>query len=610
MKLVLKFVTLTIIFFAIIASAQSKSTKIESPITQAKLIGDKLIRDTPFKYNLSIFKNNTLFNGLQQVSFDRTFNSDKPAVAYAYTTLNTPKATEIEIQLEHNDGLIIWLNSEIIYQSYGDKKINVVYDERNIELPQRCVLKLKAGKNSLLIKSETKGLEWKFLMQPPSSKGAIGQLEYPTIGLKKVPYITESVSQLTNWLVIGPFPNPEENGKRVGLKKVYPPEVEIEFGKMYSGIEQNITWTIPKIEILGSLINPLKWGTNYQWNYHNGGVAWAMQLLSENTKEKKYENYADNYSNFHLNGIPFVTHQVRTLNADSSANNQIINPKLLDFTLAPSLPLIYKLRTKSDFLNKNKYEDFINKMMHYARYEQIRMPGKSLYTRTTPEKYTTWVDDMFMGIPFLVQASEYAKDKDAKDFFINDAAKQVLEFKQEVWDPDAKLYMHAKYAQRDVKLPHWSRANGWAIWAISDVLMYLPKSHKNYNEILNQFQIHVKSLARYQNSRGFWPNLLDYSTSKDEVSGTAIFTMAIARGVRHGWLNKKIYEPIALKGWNALKSQIDPDGTVHNICMGTMCSEDPTYYLERPFFDDDTHGLFAVLFAALEVDKMTNKTTN
>jgi unsaturated rhamnogalacturonyl hydrolase len=238
------------------------------------------------------------------------------------------------------------------------------------------------------------------------------------------------------------------------------------------------------------------------------------------------------------------------------------------------------------------------------------MPGQSLYTRTTPEKFTTWVDDMFMGIPFLVQASQYAKDKESRDFFINDAAKQVLEFKKQVWDPDAKLYVHAKYAQRDVKLPHWSRANGWAIWAMSDVLMYLPKSHKSYNEILNQFQIHVESLARYQNVRGFWPNLLDYSTSKDEVSGTAIFTMAIARGVRHGWLNKKIYEPIALKGWNALKSQIDPDGTVHNICMGTMCSEDPTYYLERPFFDNDTHGLFAVLFAALEVDKMINKTKN
>lgn len=604
MKLLINFVLLQLLFFVSNLSAQLKSPKLESPIIQAKLIGDKLIRDTPFKYNLSLSKNNPLFNGVQQVNFERTFNVDKPAVAYAYTTLDAPKEMDIEIQLEHNDGIIMWLNNQIIYESYGDKKINIVYDERNIELPERCMLKLKEGKNTLLIKSETKGIEWKFLMQPPSSKGAIEKLEYPTIGLKNVPYITESISHLTNWLVIGPFPNPEEDGKRVGLKKVYPPELELEFGKMYSGIKQNVTWTIPKIEILGTLINPLKWGTNYQWNYHNGGVAWAMQLLSEKTNEKKYENYADNYNNFHLNGIPFVTHQVRTLNADSSANNQIINPKLLDFTLAPSLPLIYKLRTKTDFQNKNKYEDFIDKMMYYARYEQLRMPGQSLYTRTTPQKFTTWVDDMFMGIPFLVQASQYAKDKESRDFFINDAAKQVLEFKNQVWDYDAKLYMHAKYAQRDVKLPHWSRANGWAIWAMSDVLMYLPKSNKNYAEVLRQFQIHAESLARYQNTRGFWPNLLDYSNSKDEVSGTAIFTMAMARGVRYGWLNKEIYEPIVLKGWNAIKSQIDPDGTVHNICMGTMCSEDPNYYLERPFFDNDTHGLFAVLFAALEVDKL------
>ena len=38
--------------------------------------------------------------------------------------------------------------------------------------------------------------------------------------------------------------------------------------------------------------------------------------------------------------------------------------------------------------------------------------------------------------------------------------------------------MHANYTSRpDVKLPHWARANGWAIWAMSDVLMALPKNH-------------------------------------------------------------------------------------------------------------------------------------
>ena len=32
-----------------------------------------------------------------------------------------------------------------------------------------------------------------------------------------------------------------------------------------------------------------------------------------------------------------------------------------------------------------------------------------------------------------------------------------------------------------------------------------------------------------------------------------------------------------------------------------MCTEDEEYYVNRPFYDNDTHGLFAVLFAAVEL---------
>jgi hypothetical protein len=49
-------------------------------------------------------------------------------------------------------------------------------------------------------------------------------------------------------------------------------------------------------------------------------------------------------------------------------------------------------------------------MMCYARDGQVRLPGYGIFTRTTPVEYTTWVDDMFMGIPFLVQASQYCSD--------------------------------------------------------------------------------------------------------------------------------------------------------------------------------------------------------
>ena len=35
-----------------------------------------------------------------------------------------------------------------------------------------------------------------------------------------------------------------------------------------------------------------------------------------------------------------------------------------------------------------------------------------------------------------------------------------------------------------------------------------------------------------------------------------------------------------------------------------MCTEDVEYYVNRPFYDDDTHGSFAVIFAGIEVQRM------
>jgi len=80
--------------------------------------------------------------------------------------------------------------------------------------------------------------------------------------------------------------------------------------------------------------------------------------------------------------------------------------------------------------------------------------------------------------------------------------------------------------------------------------------------------------------------------------------MALARGLRKGWLSGEPYQAAAQKGWQALTTEIDADGTVHKICMGTMCSEDEEYYVKRPFYDNDTHGLFAVLFAGIEIHRL------
>lgn len=202
---------------------------------------------------------------------------------------------------------------------------------------------------------------------------------------------------------------------------------------------------------------------------------------------------------------------------------------------------------------------------------------------------------MFMGIPFLVQASLSNSCDDEGNAVMN-AARQVVEFNTQVWDEEAELYMHARYFGNKVKLPHWSRCNGWASWAMSEVLMHLPPSHQDYPSILAHFQRHCASLLRFQHENGLWPNVLDHPESALEVSGTAIFGIAMARGLMHGWLDDAVFRPAVLRGWKGLEGQIDADGTVHGICMGSMCTDDVNYYINRPFYDNDTHGLFAVLF--------------
>ena len=573
----------------------------KNPLRAAALIGDKLVRETPFAYRLEVAQPRGTFDRMHFVDFGRTFGLGRPAVGYAWTQLTSPQAMNLKVEIEHSDGCKVWLNGREVYALSGARKLNLRRDERSFEMSHEFEVSLKQGVNTLLIKSETRGAEWRVYLQPPSAKGAVvNDPVHPQIGLRGVPQVDEGVAKLTNWLVIGPFENQNED-----LDRVFPPENEFVFGRMYSGLDAPVTWTIPKIEILGNLIDPLPWGTNYNWNYHNGGTAWAMQLLAEATGERKYAEYANRFCDFHLGGVPFVEHQVKTLNAVESANHWIIETPLLDFTLAPSLPFIYRLRQEPAFAKRAMYADWIGRMLRYARDEQVRLPGIGIYTRTTPVKYTTWVDDMFMGIPFLVQAALYTNDEKSRRAFFDDAASQTLAFNSQVWDADAELYMHARYFGNSAKLPHWSRCNGWAIWAMSEVLLYLPTEHPQRPAILEHFCRHARSLARLQDAGGFWFNVLNRPDSPKEVSGTAIFVMAMARGVTHGWLEAAVYCPVVEQGWRALETQIEDDGTVHGICMGTMCTEDVEYYVQRPFYDNDTHGLFAVLFAGIEVARMS-----
>ena len=276
---------------------------------------------------------------------------------------------------------------------------------------------------------------------------------------------------------------------------------------------------------------------------------------------------------------------------------------MLDYTSAPLLPYAEVLLNTEPIKRKPEYMALFNEMQDYLDHVQTRTPEGN-FNRINPVKYTVWVDDMYMALPFLVQSSRLADNKEEKMKRLNEAAEMVFAFNKYVYHPEVRLYQHAQFTGEPAKLPFWSRGNGWALWAVTNILSELPKNHPLYKKMLKHYRDHVEGLIVWQDKSGLWHNVLDVPESYLETSGTAIFTLCMARGIMNGWLDSKKYVPIVEKGWAGIETMIDEQYQVHGITVGTNGTTDINYYLERPTALNDCHGLFPVIIAAIEVDKL------
>jgi len=580
-----------------------------SPLQAVELVANRIVDRVDFSFILKVNEANNKFNSLKHIDFGKEFGLGKAGVAYALTAISSETDQDMLVDISHNDGLKIWLNDSLIYHSAGQREVYLVRGERSLELDTTLRFPLRKGNNRLLLKSETRGKEWIVYLQPSGTLIEFRDASSIGFGLQGISDVDKSVYELSNWLIAGPFPHTLSGKSSSGLDVAYPPEKKIMFGNLYEYGDVKIAWTIPKTDIFADVkdAHPL-WGSYYNYNYHTGGVAWTMMHLSDFSGNTKYDNYAKKYCDFMIQTKPFVNYQVHNLHGSNSVNNLMIETPLLDFTLAPSLPFIYRLTRDKLFASRPEYETWGNGMIRYAIDEQSRSPEGN-FNRNTPEKYTTWTDDMFMGLPFLMLASEYTADPSLKQTLLNDAASQVLAFNEKVFNKQDKLYQHAQYSARQVKMPYWTRANGWGIWAVTEVLQGLPENNPYYRKILKHYREHVETLVKYQVAEsGFWNNVIDVPASGAETSGTAIITMAIARGINQGWIPREKYEAAVLNGWKALDTVISSEGEVAGICMGTMCSEDINYYLQRPILDNDSHGILGLIMAGIEVEKMLNDT--
>jgi len=334
-----------------------------------------------------------------------------------------------------------------------------------------------------------------------------------------------------------------------------------------------------------------------EWYYMNGVINIGMMQLAELSKESKYSDYSLRNFDFIFSNLEYFKKQ-----SDKKIDN---SPFLQHFRLAKlddCGAMSAALAEVNKIARKKEYQDYLEKAANYITTKQERL-ADGTFIRPEPRKMTLWADDLYMSVPFLSRMGKLTGE--AKYF--DDAIRQVKNFTKYLYDPSSELFYHCWYS--DVQLngvAHWGRCNGWVMLAQTELLNNLPASHPERKNLVKLLLKQIAGVSRYQDKTGLWHQLLDKPDSYLETSCSAMFVYSIARAVNEGWIDKS-YLSVALNGWKGLVTEIQTDGKVKDICIGTGIEDNIKFYYNRPTELNDLHGLGAVLLAGVEIRKAEKK---
>ncbi|MFB6343741.1 glycoside hydrolase family 105 protein [Saccharicrinis sp. FJH62] len=340
--------------------------------------------------------------------------------------------------------------------------------------------------------------------------------------------------------------------------------------------------------------------TRMGWSYDVALLGMAIDKLGN--IDPKYSKYMSDY----MDAMVEEDGTVKRYEMDKY-NIDLINP-------ARNLLILYERDSTPKY--KKALPQFIEQMENHPKTKTGGFWHKKRYP------WQIWLDGVYMGMPFLTQ---YAKDFDDPRWF-DVAAHEIILVHEKTVDPKTGLLYHAwdeshqqKWANPETgQSPHfWSRAMGWYMMAIVDVLDYLPQDHPKRDSIITILQETADALVKVRDPEsGVWWQVLDQGNREGnypEGSGTAMYIYAFAKGANKGYLDKK-YIDIANNAFDDMVKTFivtDDDGLISmvNICGSCGLGGNPyrdgsyEYYTTEKIVKNDCKGVGPFILAAVELNR-------
>jgi len=339
---------------------------------------------------------------------------------------------------------------------------------------------------------------------------------------------------------------------------------------------------------------------NPKWAYDVAFLGMAIDRLG--SLDPKYSKYMENWVNYFVHPDGSVTdYRLKEYNLDR---------------IFPGRNVMTVYKRNPDPKYKMALDNFIEQLKTHPKTNSGGYWHKQIYP------WQMWLDGIFMGSTFMVQ---YAKEFNAPEWY-DVATAQTKMIYEKTLDPATGLLMHAwdescqqKWCNPETGQSQypWSRAMGWYVMAILDILDYLPADHPDRDDLINILQKTCDALLKVRDPEsGIWYQVLNYGGREGnylEGSGSAMYIYVFAKGARLGYLDIK-YREIAEKAFDDFIKElvtVDENGKViiRNICGGCGLGGNPyrdgsyEYYINEKRFDNDTKGVAPFILAAIELDK-------